>query len=87
MEGRRLILNDGTVIENGEAGYSNGVLWCYFDGYTIQQAGSLFFNASVTAKITFEYGEMTDEYEGFNNCVGIKIDSDGKISVCLKRGG
>lgn len=85
MEGLRLILNDGTIIENGRAGYAEGFLWCYMTGYTMQQAAMLFWDDSKTAKIVFQYGEMSDEYEGFTNCVNIHIDVDGKVSVCMTR--
>lgn len=82
--GRRLILNDGTVIEGGRAGYAQGLLWCYMTGYTMQQAASLFFDSSKTDRIVFQYGEMQDEYEGYTDCVTIRIDVDGEVAVCLK---
>ena len=85
MEGRRLILNDGTTIENGEAGCADGSLWCYLPGYTMQQAASLFFDAAKTAKIIFQYGNMEDEYNGYTNCVTITT-AGGMTSVCMKKG-
>ena len=84
MRGIRLILNDGTVIENGRAGYSEGLLWCYMTGYTMQEAASLFFDRSKTARIVFQYGEMQDEYEDYTDCINIRIDTDGEVAVCLK---
>ena len=87
MEGRQLILNDGTIIENGEAGSSDGILWCYFTGYTLQEAAAMFFDVGKTSRIKFVYGEMQDEYEGFTNCFNINVDVDGRVSVGLKRGG
>lgn len=86
MDGRQLVLNDGTIIADGEAGYSQGFLWCYFTGYTMQQAAALFFDPIKTEKIIFQYGEMQDEYDGFTTCVGIKIDTDGLLSVCMVKG-
>ena len=85
MNGRKIILNDGTEIP-GECGYSQGFLWCWFTGYTMQQAASLFFDSGKTSKIIFVYGEMQDVYEGFTNCVSLGIDVDGKVSVCMVRG-
>ena len=82
----KLILNDGTVIDNGKAGYSEGFLWCYVTGYTMQQAALLFFDPAKTGKITFEYGAEQDVYEGFTNCINIHIDVDEIIHVCLTRG-
>lgn len=85
MEGQRLILNDAVTIENGLAGYSDGYLWLYFTGYTLQHAAELFFNQELTAKIVFEYGEMSDTYTGFTECTGLQI-TDGMVSVSMKRG-
>ena len=85
MDGKRLILNDGTTIENGQAGYSEGILWCFFAG-TMQQAANIFFDPSKTGKIIFQYGEMEEVYEGFTNCTSINMDVDGNVSVCLKKG-
>ena len=85
MEGKRLILNDDTTIEDGQAGYSEGFLWCFFSG-NMQQAASLFFDQTKTGKIIFQFGEMEDVYEGFTNCTSINMDVDGNVSVCLKKG-
>lgn len=85
--GRRLILNDGTIIAGGQAGCSQGFLWCYINGYTMQQAASLFFNSEKTAKIVFQYGEMEDEYNGFTNCININVNTDGLVSICMVKDG
>lgn len=84
--GQRLIFDDGTTIENGSCGYSNGSLWCWITGFTMPQAAAIFFDPSKTDKITYEYGAMTDEYEGFTNCTNLFIDNDGQVSACLVRG-
>ena len=84
--GQRLILNDETVIEDGRCGYADGILWCFFAGYTFPQVAELFLNPDKTRHIVFMYGEMQDEYNGFTNCVNIGVDSDGQFSVALKRG-
>ena len=85
--GQRLILLDETTIENGSCGYADGHLWCWIKGFTMQQAAAIFFDPQKTGKIVYEYGEMSDEYEGFTNCTNLFINSDGQISVCLVRGG
>lgn len=86
MDGRFLTLADETVIDGGEAGYSQGFLWCYFAGFTLQQAALMFFDTEKTSRIEFHYGEMVDTYEGFTDCICLTIDVDGKISVGLKKG-
>ena len=82
---RKLILNDGTVIEGGEAGYSQGFLWLFLPGYTMQQAAAIAFDKNKTAVIVFEYGEMEDRYEGYTNCTSIS-ENDGQANVCLEKG-
>jgi len=84
-EGQRLILNDGTVIEGGGAGYADGFLWLYFTGMTFVQASQLFCDAGKTVHIVYQYGEMENAYDGFTECMTVQIDSDGHVSVCLKK--
>lgn len=84
--GQRLILMDGTTIEDGSCGYSTGCLWCWVHGYTMTEAAQIFFDPSKTGRIIFEYGEMSDTYEGFTNCTNLFIDTDGQVSVCLTKG-
>ena len=86
-EGRRLILKDGTVIENGEAGYSNGTLCCFIPGWTLPQAAAVFFDPAKTKKIIFQYGEMEDVYTGYTECVNLMIDTDGLVTVCMEKAG
>ena len=53
MEGQRLILNNGIIIEDGRAGYSGGFLWCYITGDTMAEAAAIFLNAENTQLIVF----------------------------------
>lgn len=82
----KIILKDNTQIENGLVGYSEGFLWCYLTGYTMQQAATIFLDKSKTETIVFVYGAESDVYEGFTECINIKIDVDGRVSVCMERG-
>ena len=83
--GRRLILMDGTTIENGEAGYAGGFLWLYFTGYTIAEAAGIFTDPEKTGRIVFQYGQMEDTYDGYTDCRALNMDGDGKVSVCLTK--
>ena len=85
--GRRLILKDGTVIEDGTAGYSQGTLWLFFGGMALQEAAAIFFDPKKTKRIIFQYGEMEDVYDNFTECVSLQADMDGQISVCMVRRG
>ena len=82
----KIVLNDGTEIEDGRAGYAEGFLWCYLTGYTMQRAASLFFDVNKTERIVFEYGAEQNIYEGFTECINININVDGIVSVCLTKG-
>ena len=86
MHGKRLILNDTVTIEDGLAGYADGFLWCYFTGYTLQEAATIFFKPANTEKIEFQYGESSDTYEGYTTVRTLSVDTDGKVSVCLAKG-
>lgn len=81
----RLILNDGTIIENGRAGYAIGFLWLRLPGYTMQEAAEIAFNPAKTKRIIFQYGQMEDVHEGFTSCTCIN-NEDSMISVCLVKG-
>lgn len=83
--GRRLILNDGTVLENAQAGYASGVLWCYVPGITMQQAAVMFFDPAKTQKTIFQYGEMQDVYEGFT-VVSAMLQDEDQVSIGLRKG-
>lgn len=86
LRGQRLILKSGITIEDGTAGYAEGNLWCRFTGMTLPVAASMFFDPANTSVIRYQYGEMEDLYEGFTSCVHISIDTEGRVSVCLKKG-
>lgn len=83
--GRRLIFNDGTTVEDGEAGYDSGALWIRLPGYTMQQAIAIVFEAWKVERIEFQYGEMEDVYEGFTVCKHMMTE-EGRIAVCLVKG-
>ena len=85
MEGTRLILNDGTVIEGARAGYAGGALWCYLPGYTMQQAAGIFFVDLRLEVIRFQYGDFEDVYDGYTH-VAVMQEADEIVSVCLTRG-
>lgn len=84
MNGHRLKLNDGTVIENGRAGLTNGFLWLWIPG-TFWDVADLVRNDEVMGSITFEYGEVQEQYEGYTVCTGIMADSE-EIAVRMVKG-
>lgn len=83
----QVILNDGTVIEGGEAGLSSmGNLWIWVPGYTMPQAAMMFLDPEKTGRIIFRH-ESTDEvFEGYINCTFISVEETGKIRICMQKG-
>ena len=86
MEGQRLILKDGTILENGRAGYSDGFLWLWIIGKTLAETAEIFLNPKKTDRILFQYGDMEDTYEHFTRCITLSDGRDGEISICMTRG-
>lgn len=85
MEGQKLILNDGTVLEGARAGLSFGFLWLWIPGKTFWEVGDIVRDTNNTERIVFQYGEMQNVYEGYTECTRLMAD-DGEISVCLVKG-
>lgn len=87
MDGRRLIMNPGpTQIElpGSDAGYAEGVLWLYIRGQSLAQAFAVLSDPANTAVIRYEYGEMSDVYEGFTHLTAL-MERDGEVSAALKK--
>ena len=82
--GRRIIMNNGTTWEDSECGYADGFLWLFLHGVTLQEAYQVVTNPDATEKIIFEYGEMSDEYSGYNNLQIIRNEDFG-CSACLTK--
>ena len=82
--GQRLILADGMVLENCQAGLADGFLWCWCPGMSMIDATQIFLNPAKTSTIIFEYGEMTDSFYSFTRCVNL-MDRNNEMSVCLVR--
>lgn len=83
---RTIRFYDGTEI-NGETGLSEGILWLWFDGYSMRDMADMILDAGKTQHIEFLYGD--DErtvYDGYTDCILIAIDKDdGRCSVALRR--
>lgn len=84
--GQRLVMADGTTIEDGRAGYSSGKLWVWFTGYTLPEASTIFFDPTKTERIVYEYGNMSDVYEGYTEVISMNIDEDRVVSIALVKG-
>ena len=83
----RLVLKDGTILNDCECGYCNGSLWCYLKGLSFNEAFQQFSDPSKLSEITFEYGTETyyrqTIYSGFTNIIAIE-KRDFTIDVRLE---
>lgn len=77
MEGRRIVMADGTELMDAEIGYANRHIWCHLKNITLPMAYDLFSNPQKTGTLIFDYGDMRDVYEGFTQVNTIKISEYG----------
>lgn len=77
MDGRRIVMADGTEMIDAEIGYANGHIWCFLKNITLPMAYDLFSDTRKTGTLIFNYGEMQDVYEGYTQVNTIKISEDG----------
>lgn len=79
---RKLVLNDGTVFEDGECGYAEHTLWCYVKNCTMAEAFAVFSDPNKTQEIKFIYGTKEVTYVGFTEMNLIKV-SEFTIDIRL----
>ena len=84
MSGRRIAMNDGTIYEDSEIGYSNDTIWCFISNHTIVEVFSDFSDRSKIARLTFQYGEMEDTYENYTE-LGAFIQNGSQVQIQLKQ--
>lgn len=85
--GRRIVLADGTVFEDSDAGYADGVLWCNINvkDMSFNQVAEIFSDEEKTKKIRYEYGAMNDEYRRFVVVYTIILRDYGYDVALMKR--
>ena len=83
---RRLVLNDGTVLDKSECGYSDKKLWCYLKDLTFAEAFQVFSDPEKIKTIKFEYGIQTlytrITYTGFSD-IDVIMKHEWSIDICL----
>ena len=85
MEGQRLILMNGRVIENARAGLASGFLWLWIPGITMVEGAEIAFDPEAVQHIIYQYGDMEDTFDGFTVCRNL-MDDDGEIAIRLAQG-
>lgn len=83
MDGREIMLNDGTVLSGCGAGYADGTLWIYPE-MTMKEAAPLFLDEEKTAAIIYRRDDEAVRYTGFTDCIlmnavpgGLRIQMTG----------
>ena len=81
-----LILADGTIIENGSAGLSEGFLWLWLPGWTMMEAAQKAFNPSAMQTIIYQHGEGNEDvFTGYTVCKNL-MQVDNEIHICMVKG-
>lgn len=84
---RRLILADGTVLENCECGYSSRNLWCFLKDIPFGEAFQYFSSPEKFSTVIFEmtFGDITDRitYSGFQEITAVQ-QSENSVDVRLE---
>lgn len=87
IEIKKLILADGTVLENCECGYSNRSLWCFLKGIPFGEAFQYFSSPEKFKTVIFEmtFGRITDRitYSGFEEITAVQ-QSEETVDVRLE---
>lgn len=79
--GRRLIMGDGTVFEEGECGYAEHQLWCWIKNITFAEAFAVFSNPFKTNTIRFIHSNIEEIYTGFTT---INIIKQSEFTVDIR---
>ena len=84
MEGRRIVMADGTELIDSTIGYSDGHIWCFLVNISFSTAYELFSDAQKTGTLIFDYGDMQDVYEGYTKVHTVKTTEFG-VDVRLNK--
>ena len=80
----KLILNDGTELENSHVLLSGTTLWFYLNGVTFNEAYELMSDPEKTGKIIAEYYGSVAEYDSYTDLFCLRREDDGMVSGGLK---
>lgn len=82
---RKLILNDGTEIENASALLSSGTLFLYLgQAVNMVQAFDLLIDPEITERITYQEFDSVKVFDGYTDLTFIRKEDDGSINAGMK---
>ena len=84
---QKLILNDGTELENSWAAETVDSLFLYIrNGMNMMQIMMLMMDQQKISKIVYEAGESNQtEYNDYTRLMGITTEYNGMINVVLRK--
>ena len=84
---KKLILNDGTELENSWAAETTDSLFLYIrNGMNMMQIMQLMFDQQKISRIVYEAGESNQtEYNDYTRLMGITKEYNGMINVVLRK--
>ena len=84
---QKLILNDGTELENSWAAETTDSLFLYIrNGMNMMQIMQLMFDQQKISRIVYEAGERNQtEYNDYTRPMGITTEYNGMINVVLRK--
>lgn len=84
---QKLILNDGTELENSYAAETVDYLFLYINnGMNMMQIMMLMMDQSKISRIVYQAGEANQtEYNDYTTVCGINTEYAGMISVSMRR--
>lgn len=84
-----ITLNNGAEYPVRWCGMSSGIITTELmdDAMTMTEAATAFSDAEATGKITYQYGEMADDFEGYTQLILIQDQrwQGGGIMIQLRR--
>ena len=83
---QKLILNDGTELENSYAAETIDYLFLYIgNGMSMMQVMLMMVDPNKIRRIVYSAGENMTEYNDYTTVYGITIEHGGMINVSLRK--
>ena len=82
----RVVLADGTVINDCTIGITASGIWVNARGMDIVRAVQLFSNPELTQTMRFEYGDLYDEVKDFTKISVFNCDDPSVIKIRMVGG-
>lgn len=83
---QKLIMNDGTELENSSVIISGSIMFVYItNGYNIKDVFDCLYNTQATKKIIYNWNGTETEYIGYEKLISVKDEGRGLITAMLEK--